>query len=358
MPSTPTVSEAASPANQAGQAAAPGLMRVNSRRIAGAVAALALLVAVLVASLLLGSREVNPMIIIEALTGRGSTPDHAAIIDFRAPRTLAGLLVGIALGISGALIQALTRNPLADPGILGVNSGAAFAVVMGVAFFGAREMGEFVFYSFAGALMAVSVVYFLGSRGRSGGTPIKLTLAGIAFGAVLSGITQGFILLDESTFNAMRFWGAGSLAATPVGALGWLSGCVAAGLAIALLISRSLNATALGDDHAATMGASLGRTRVLVVIAVTLLCGAATAAAGPIGFIGLMVPHIARWITGPDQRWIMLYTILLAPSLLVGADIAGRLIIRPDELQVGIVTAFIGAPVLIWLVRRKSASTL
>ena len=358
MPSTPTVSETASPAEKTGQAAAPGLMRVNSRRIAGAVAALALLAVVLTASLLLGSPRGQPHDHHRGADGPGSTPDHAAIIDFRAPRTLAGLLVGIALGISGALIQALTRNPLADPGILGVNSGAAFAVVMGVAFFGAREMGPFVFYSFAGALMAVSVVYFLGSRGRSGGTPIKLTLAGIAFGAVLSGITQGFILLDESTFNAMRFWGAGSLAATPGDALGWLSGCVAAGVVISLLVSRSLNATSLGDDQAAAMGASLGRTRVLVVIAVTLLCGAATAAAGPIGFIGLMVPHVARWITGPDQRWILLYTILLAPSLLVGADIVGRLVIRPDELQVGIVTAFIGAPVLIWLVRRKSASTL
>ncbi|QXQ09837.1 iron chelate uptake ABC transporter family permease subunit [Paeniglutamicibacter sp. Y32M11] len=358
MPSTPTVSKAALPSGEGVPEAAPGLMRVNSRRIAGAVAALVLLVLIMTASLLLGAREVNPMIIIEALTGAGTGPDHAAIIDFRAPRTLAGLLVGIALGISGALIQALTRNPLADPGILGVNSGAAFAVVMGVAFFGAREMGQFVFYSFAGALLAVTVVYFLGSRGRSGGTPIKLTLAGIAFGAVLSGITQGFVLLDESTFNAMRFWGAGSLAATPSGALGWLSGTVLIGVLIALLISRSLNATALGDDQAAAMGAHLGRTRVLVVIAVTLLCGAATAAAGPIGFIGLMVPHIARWISGPDQRWILLYTILLAPSLLVGSDIVGRLIIRPDELQVGIVTAFVGAPVLIWLVRRKSASTL
>ena len=357
MPSTRTVSEVP-PRTAQEQAAAPGLMRVNARRSAGAVAALVLLVLVMAASLLLGSREVNPAIIIEALAGNGTTPDHAAIIDFRAPRTLAGLLVGIALGVSGALIQALTRNPLADPGILGVNSGAAFAVVMGVAFFGAREMGEFVFFSFAGALLAVSVVYFLGSRGRSGGTPIKLTLAGIAFGAVLSGITQGFILLDESTFNAMRFWGAGSLAATPAGALGWLSWCVVAGVAISLLVSRSLNATALGDDQAAAMGASLGRTRVLVVLAVTLLCGAATAAAGPIGFVGLMVPHVARWITGPDQRWILLYTILLAPSLLLGADIVGRLAISPDELQVGIVTAFVGAPVLIWLVRRKSASTL
>lgn len=358
MSLTPTVSETATPEASREPATADGLMRVNSRRTAGAVAALLLLALIVAGSLLLGSREVNPMIIIEALTGQGSTPDHAAIIDFRAPRTAAGLLVGIALGLSGALIQALTRNPLADPGILGVNSGAAFAVVMGVAFFGAREMGQFVLFSFAGALLAVSVVYFLGSRGRSGGTPVKLTLAGIAFGAVLSGITQGFTLLDETTFNAMRFWGAGSLAATPAGALGWLSACVGAGTLIALLLSRSLNATALGDDQAAAMGASLGRTRVWVVIAVTLLCGAATAAAGPIGFVGLMVPHIARWIVGPDQRWILLYTILLAPSLLIGSDIVGRLVIRPDELQVGIVTAFIGAPVLIWLVRRKSASTL
>lgn len=368
-PTPPVASEVAvevatkapAPAGAALRDAAPagaGLARANAQRGWGAFACLVAAVVLVFASLLIGARLVDPGTVWAALTAFDGSADHAAIIEFRVPRTIAGVLIGIGLGLSGALIQALTRNPLADPGVLGVNAGASFAVVLGVAFFGAAGMGQFIWYAFGGAFAATVVVYYLGSRGRSGSTPVKLTLAGVAFGAVLAGITQGLVLLDSGTLDAMRRWAAGNLAAVGYGPLPLLAVCMGLGVLICVVVARPLNATALGDDNARSVGVNLGFTRVLVVAAVTVFAGASTAAAGPIGFVGLMVPHVCRWIVGPDQRWILLYTVLLSPVLLLAADIIGRVVARPEELEVGIITAFVGAPVLIWLVRRKTASTL
>ncbi|MBQ7805398.1 iron chelate uptake ABC transporter family permease subunit, partial [Rhodococcus sp. (in: high G+C Gram-positive bacteria)] len=267
-------------------------------------------------------------------------------------------IVGMALGVAGGLIQAMTRNPLADPGILGVNAGAGFAMVVAVAVFGLTSIWSYIWFAFLGAVIATAIVYTLGSIGRGGATPIRLTLAGVAIGSVLGGISSGITLLNPTAFDQMRQWNAGSLSGRSLEIVLAVAPFILIGLFLALALARQLNAVALGDDLARSLGANITRTRILGVIAVTLLCGAATAAAGPIGFVGLMVPHVARWFVGPDQRWILPYTLVCSPILLLFSDVVGRIVLRPGELQVGIVTAFIGAPVLIMLVRRSKVSGL
>jgi iron complex transport system permease protein len=336
----------------------PGLARTNAVRLGWLLVAVAALLGVLVASIAVGSKDIPVSTVLDALFAYDDSDDHAIIQALRVPRTLMGLAVGAALGMAGALIQALTRNPLADPGILGVNAGAAFFVVLAVGLFGLSSIESYIWFAFLGAIVATVLVYAVGSAGRNGATPVRLTLAGVAIGAVLTGISSGITLLNSNTFDRMRQWGAGSLVAPGYETLWAVLPFIAVGLLIAILVARPLNAVALGDDLAAALGANMGRTRALVVVATTLLAGAATAAAGPIGFVGLMVPHVARWIVGPDQRWIFLFTVVLSPILLLTADIVGRVVMRPGELQVGIVTAFIGAPVLIALARRRRVSGL
>ncbi|GAA1610899.1 iron chelate uptake ABC transporter family permease subunit [Leucobacter chromiireducens subsp. chromiireducens] len=309
-------------------------------------------------SILIGARGICIATVWEALTAPANLEAHHVIRELRLPRTVVAIVVGAALGIAGALIQALTRNPLADPGILGVNSGASFAVAVGIGIFGARSLSATMWWAFAGALIVTIGVYAIGAAGRGGADPLRLVLAGVALGAVLSGLTSAMTLLDPQAFDAMRNWGAGSVVGRELAQIWPVLPCLGVGLVLALVAARPLNAIALGEDLAAALGANVLRTRVLVVIAVTLLAGGATAIAGPIGFVGLMIPHVARWIVGPDQRWIMAYTVVLAPILLLVSDIAGRLIMRPAEIPVGIVTAFVGAPVLIVLIRRKRVSAL
>ncbi|MFF8958072.1 iron chelate uptake ABC transporter family permease subunit [Streptomyces sp. NPDC014894] len=336
----------------------PGLVSTNAGRTLGLLVSLAVLGACLVLSLAFGAKSIPVADVWQALTAYDGSEDAFIVRDLRVPRAFLGLIVGAALGVSGALIQALTRNPLADPSILGVNAGAGFAVTIGVAFLGLTSIGQYLGMSFAGAVVTTTLVYILGSAGRAGATPVQLTLVGVAFSAVLAGISAAVALLKPETLDAMRGWAAGSLAARDWDVIRAVLPFIAAGLVLALLSARSLNAVALGDDLARSLGAGIGRTRVMVVVAVTLLAGAATGAAGPIGFVGLMVPHVVRWFVGPDQRWIIPYTIVCAPILLIVSDTVGRIVLTPQELQVGIVTAFIGAPVLILLVRRKKASGL
>ena len=312
----------------------------------------------LLVSVAVGSKNIPLSVVFEALghnTGRG---DAYVIWDLRIPRTIVGLAVGIALGVAGALIQALTRNPLADPGILGVNAGASFFVALGVAVFGVSSISGYVWFAFIGALVVTVAVYIIGSAGRGGADPVQLTLAGVALGAVLGGIVTAMVLLDPQAFDQMRNWNAGSLVGRDWDILLPVLPFLVVGVLLAVVAAPALNAIALGDDLAKSLGANITRTRIIVIVAVTLLAGGATAIAGPIGFVGLMDPHVARWIVGPDQRWIIAYTIVLAPALVLAADILGRIVIRPGEFPVGIVTAFIGAPVLIVLVRRKKASGL
>lgn len=335
-----------------------GLASTNAQRFFWLLVATAVLTLVVLASIAVGSKDIPLPTIVDALFHYNDSDDHAIIMALRVPRTILGLIVGIALGLSGALIQALTRNPLADPGILGVNAGASFFVTLAVGLFGFSSISSYIWFAFAGAVLATVLVYAIGSVGRGAATPIRLTLAGVAISAVLSGIQSGLALLDPLTFDRLRFWGAGTLTAPGYDNILVTAPFMLLGVVLALAATRPLNAIALGDDLAASLGANITRTRVTVVISVTLLAGAATAAAGPIFFVGLMIPHIARWLIGADQRWIAALTIVLSPVLLLSSDIVGRLIMRPGELQVGIVTAFIGAPVLILLARCRKVSGL
>ncbi|MEV6276090.1 iron chelate uptake ABC transporter family permease subunit [Nocardia sp. NPDC051832] len=316
------------------------------------------LAAVCVLSLMIGARDIPMGTAWDALWHFDGSDEHVVVRTLRVPRTILAVIVGAALGVSGALIQAMTRNPLADPGILGVNAGAGFFVALGVAAFGLTSIWSYVWFGFLGAAVVMVAVYVLGSMGRGGATPIRLTLAGVALGAVLHGVTVGLMLLDPKTFDQMRFWNAGTVEGRGLEIVWPVTAFIVVGLVLAIAVARPLNALALGEDIARALGTDIGRARVLTVAAATLLCGAATAAAGPIGFVGLMIPHVARWIVGPDQRWILPYSMVGAPILVLLADIIGRVVIRPDEMAVGIVTAFVGAPVLIALIRRKKVSSL
>lgn len=325
----------------------PGWLVVSVLVLVGAVAA----------SIAIGSASLPLSTVWDALTAPDGSIDHLTVRTLRVPRTILGVLVGAALGVAGALIQGLTRNPLADPGILGVNGGAGFAVILGVGVFGVTRIEQYLWFGFAGAVLAAALVYGIASRAPGGANPLRLTLVGVALGAVLTGATKTMALLDPETYDRMRFWDAGTLADRPAGTLQVIWPFIVVGLILAFACARSLNALALGDELAAAVGVRLAVVRVVAVVAVTLLCGAATAAVGPLVFVGLMVPHAVRRLTGPDQRWIMPFTLVLAPVLVLLSDILGRLIIRPAELQVGVVTAFLGAPVLIALVRRGRAET-
>ncbi|WP_448721078.1 iron chelate uptake ABC transporter family permease subunit [Microbacterium natoriense] len=319
------------------------------------LAALALAV---VLSLAVGANPLSLETVSATLRGEGSAETDYILFDLRIPRTFTGLVAGAALGVAGALIQAFTRNPLADPGILGVNAGAALAVALGVSVLGLRDVSQFVWLAFLGALVVTIAVYLIGASGRGSADPLRLTLAGVALGAVLSGITTGLSLSDPDAFESMRSWNAGSLLGRGYDVILPVLPFVVAGVLLALILAPGLNAVGLGEDVARAHGANVAGIRVGVVIAVTLLAGAATALAGPISFIGLMVPHVIRWTFGVDQRSILPLSAVLAPIILLLADVLGRIIIAPAEVPVGIVAAFIGAPVLILLARRRSASAL
>ncbi|HMR48995.1 MAG TPA: iron chelate uptake ABC transporter family permease subunit [Arachnia sp.] len=323
----------------------------------GLVVATALLLALLFLSVMIGSKAIAPSVVWDALFHPSAEIDQFAIRDYRVPRTIVGLVVGIALGVSGALIQALTRNPLADAGILGVHAGASFAVTVAVGVLGVRDISGYMWFAFLGALIVTLMVLALGTT-RRGQSPVVMVLAGVCVGAVLGGAREALQLTNSDAFDAMRSWNAGSILGRPLDVVWPILPFFAVALILVFMVSGSLNAMALGDELAAAQGVSLARTRILAIVALTLLAGGATAIAGPIGFVGLMVPHVARWFVGPDQRWILVYSVLLAPSLLLASDILGRVVIRPSELPVGIVTAFVGAPMLIALVRRKKASGL
>ncbi|MFD7719393.1 FecCD family ABC transporter permease [Streptomyces sp. NPDC059814] len=347
------------PEPSAGPTAAPDKPAPPGRhavRAAGLLAALVLLVLVCLASIGIGAKALPLADVWHGLFHYAGSGDDVLVRKVRIPRTVLGLIVGSALGLAGAVMQALTRNPLAEPGLLGVNAGASAAVVSAISFFGVTSLTGYVWFAFAGAAIVSVAVYLLG--GSRSATPVRLALAGTAVTAALYGYVNAVQLLDSAALDRLRFWTVGSLASANTETVGKVWPFIAIGVVLTLLIARPLNALEMGDDTARALGAHLTRTRVLAMLAVTLLCGAATAACGPIVFIGLMIPHLVRVITGPDMRWILPYAAVLSPVLLLGADVVGRVIARPSELQVGIVTALIGGPVFIHLVRRKRMSQL
>lgn len=315
------------------------------------------LIAACAASLLVGSRPIPAAEVWSALSQHTGTSNEIVILHSRIPRTAAGLLVGLAFGVAGALIQSFTRNPLADPGILGVNAGAACAIALGVAFFHATHPAEYVWFALIGAIAATTAVYAIGSAGGRQTDPLTLTLAGVALAAILTGVTTAVTLLNPEAFNEMRYWGAGSLTNRGFDVLAIAVPFVICGFVLALMISRHLDTIALGDDTAASLGTKVTASRNAAIVAVTLLCGAATAVSGPIGFVGLMVPHVVRWVVGPNNALILAFTALVAPCLVLCSDVIGR-VITSGEVQVGVVTAFVGAPILIYLARKPQAAGL
>jgi len=320
--------------------------------------AIVVLGVVAVASIAYGSKSIPLSTVWQALVDFDGSNDQLIVRSLRVPRTLLGLGVGIALGLAGGVMQGVTRNPLADPGILGVDAGAALAVVIAIYTFDVGSISQYVWFAFVGAGLASVVVYLLGSLGRGGATPVKLALAGAALSALLKALTSTVLLLDVQTFDQYRFWIVGSLAGRDGEVISQVAPFLVVGVVLALLSARSLNALALGDDVARSLGMRVSVARVLSALAIVVLCGSATAAAGPIAFVGLTVPHVARAICGPDYRWILPWSLVLAPTLLLGADVLGRVIARPGEVQVGILTAFIGAPFFIALVRRRKLADL
>ncbi|MFC5030663.1 iron chelate uptake ABC transporter family permease subunit [Streptomyces sp. SID13666] len=335
-----------------------GIAASDARRAGWLLACVALLAVACLLSIAVGTRTIGVHTTWDAFAHYTGTDEQTIVRELRVPRLVLGLLTGVALGVCGALIQAVTRNPLADTQILGVNAGAALFVVFAVGVLGLTSIWSYVWFAFAGVAVAMVAVYALGSIGRGGATPVRLTLAGVALGAVMDGLSAGIRLVRPRAFDYLRFWDVGTLGGRPMSIALAVAPFIGVGLLLALTVARSLNAVAMGDDIARSLGADITRTRVLAVLAVMLLAGASTAAVGPIGFVGLMVPHAVRWLVGPDQRWILAFTVVCAPVLMLSADVIGRLVIRPAELQAGIVTAFVGAPVLIWMVRRSNVSAL
>jgi iron complex transport system permease protein len=333
-------------------------VRPLTLRAAGLAVACALLAAGVLLSLAVGARSIAPGDVLSALLGTGSGPDAAVVRELRVPRTLLAICVGAGLGVSGALMQGLTRNPIADPGLLGVNAGASAAVVTAIALVGVSTPVGFLPFAFAGAAVATTLVYLVASAGRGGATPVRLALAGAALSAALGSYTYGISLTDPELAQDYNQWAVGTLGNRGWDQLAPVWPAVVLGLLVAAAIARPLNALALGDDTARALGAHAGRTRVAGGVAITLLCGAATAAAGPIAFVGLVVAHGARAICGPDQRWLIAYCAVLGPALVLLADVVGRVIVRPGELEVGLVLAIIGVPAFVALVRRRRVAGL
>lgn len=277
--------------------------------------------------------------------------------SLRLPRTVIALGVGGALAVAGTIMQAVTRNPLADPSILGVSSGASFGVVTAVFFLGLTAPAQFIWFAFGGALAASVLVFVIGASGRGGVTPVKLALAGIVISSLLAAWTSALLLLDENTMDIVRFWSAGSVAGRSLSIFWTVSPFLLAGAVASLFLGHQLNVMSMGEETARSLGMHTGRTRIIASVLVVLITGAAVSVAGPIGFIGLATPHIVRSVVGPDYRWVLPYSLVTGALFLTSADILGRVIARPGEIQVGIVTAVLGAPFLIYLARQRSVAS-
>lgn len=330
-----------------------------TRRVLGLVLLALGIVVVSFVSLAFGTRQIELSVVVDAILSPDlSNNDHAVVRDLRVPRTVIGLLAGAALAVAGGIMQGLTRNPLADPGLLGVNAGASLFVVLGITFLGITAASGYVWFAFAGAAAATVLVYAVGA-GRGGSpTPVTLTLAGAAVTAVITSVITLVLLQNLDTLNQYRFWSVGSLVGRELSSVAVVVPFLVVGFVLSIVVARMLNVLALGEDVARGLGQNVMLARVLAAVAIVLLCGGATSISGPIVFVGLVVPHIVRRFTGPDYRWILAYSLLLGAILLVLADVVGRLIVQPTELEAGIVVAFLGAPVMIALVRRSKVGVL
>lgn len=310
----------------------------------------ALLVVVMFGSLLIGAGDISPAAAWQALLGQGHEEANFVIRELRAPRTLLGLITGAALGCAGALMQTLARNPLAEPGLLGVSAGSAFAVTVAL-LLGASSTTLSVYVAQAGALAGCLIVLSAARLNGVGNDPIRLVLAGATLSSLLLALTSLLLMFDQRTADEIRFWITGSVAGRDLATLKELLPSLALAAVLTLLIIRPLAALALGETMATNLGHKPGRIRFVAVIVVALLVGAATAMAGPIIFVGLVVPFIARALVGADIRRYLWLCLVIGPIILISADTFSRIIVAPAELPLGVLTAMIGAPVLLAVVR-------
>jgi iron complex transport system permease protein len=317
----------------------------------------AVLLVLVVASVMVGSRAVGWADALAALGGSTDGFEQAAVAK-RIPRTLLAVVAGAALGVSGALMQGVTRNPLADPGILGINMGASLAVVTGIAYFGLTAASSYIWLAIAGAAVTALFVYTIGSLGRGGATPLKLALAGAATSAALASFVSAVVLGRNDIADGARSWQIGGVGGGSYESIRQVAPFLVVGLVLALVSARSLNSLALGDELAAGLGERVAIARGTAALSAVVLCGAATAVTGPIGFVGLVVPHACRLLVGVDHRWLLPFSALTGAALLTGADVLGRIVTRPSEVDVGIVTALVGAPFFIYIVRRQKVRAL
>lgn len=329
----------------------------NSARALGLLACIIATAAIALLSLRYGSLELKTSDAWNAIFHYDKTSYEQTVVrSLRVPRTVIALGVGCALAVAGTIMQAVTRNPLADPSILGVSAGASFGVVTAVFFLGLTAPYQFVWFAFGGALIASFLVFAIGSAGSGGATPVKLALAGVVISSLLAAWTSALLLLDENTMDIVRFWSAGSVAGRPLSVFWWVAPFLLGGAFLGIFLGHQLNVMSMGEETARSLGMNTGRTRIVASFLVVLITGAAVAVAGPIGFIGLTVPHIVRSVIGPDYRWVLPYSLVVGAAFLTASDILGRVVARPGEIQVGIVTAILGAPFLILLARQRTVA--
>ncbi len=333
------------------------LRRGSAVRLAWFGAACAILLVLCLLSVAFGTRTVSFAEIVSAFVDGPTGVGEAAVIA-RIPRTVLAMLVGAALALAGSVFQAVTRNPLADPGIFGISAGAGVAVVSGIAFFGITGPYPTMGLAILGSAVTAAFVYAVGSLGRGGATPLKLALAGAATAAAMSSLISAILLPRVDILETFRFWQIGGVGGATWDRIAAVAPVLAIGALICFAYARGMNSLALGDDLAQGLGENVARTRIVASVGAVVLCGAATAIAGPIGFVGLVIPHLCRLLIGTDHRWLLPFSLVAGASLLVAADIVGRVIARPSEVEVGIVTAFIGAPFFIWVVRRRKVREL
>jgi iron complex transport system permease protein len=306
-----------------------------------------------IASISWGAADISFQDIYRAFTDFDGSSNHLIIRTVRLPRSLIAMLVGAALAVAGAIMQGLTLNPLASPSILGVNAGAALAVVLGTLILGSVSVNVYTWFAFAGAAISAVTVYLLGSLGRGGLTPFNLTIAGAAFSAFISSVTSGILILSQRTLEEIRFWLAGSVAGKDLDLLLQVLPYICIGLVLGLALSKQITLLSLGEDTARSLGQSTALIKILAAISIVLLAGSSVAIAGPIGFVGLIVPHLVRFLVGIDYRWILPYSAILGAIVVLIADTCGRLVVKPTELPVGLVMPLIGAPFFIYLIRWK-----
>ncbi|MFI8963885.1 FecCD family ABC transporter permease [Streptomyces sp. NPDC053493] len=327
--------------------------RATRRVVATTAAVVALLLAILL-SLAVGARGIAPATVADALLHGATSPDAEVVRQLRLPRTLIGLMVGAALALAGTALQGITRNPIADPGILGISQGASTAVVLAIAFAGVHALSGYVWFAFAGAALASVAVYAVASGGRGGATPVKLALGGAAINALLLSVTTGVLTTKASALDEFRFWQIGSLDGRDTHVVGQIWPFLLLGALLVLSVARGLDALALGEDVAKGLGQRVATVRIVGGAGATVLTGAGVAAAGPIAFVGLAVPHIARAVVGSDHRWVLPMAALIGPVMLLVSDVVGRVLFPPGEVPAGVMTALIGVPFLVALVRRKA----